>query len=381
MSHNKAPGVPPAISCPETKAAARRGAVGRWSLMLIGLVCLPLTVVLIDVGDRIESATLSRLVDFVRNLAAGGMTVGLIVGGVLIWINRRRRRAIRRYPWIVWRINYIATGRYEWVELLDRNGHVVSGLILSTWSKDIGKLVDRNTSEIWFAGDPAKYGVISRPGGSDLRYAYVSKLQPPPRWTFRTEEPKGDIGMGVPMTGVPKYELARESGQLMMKPVGEPGATPARHGAKGDSRYPSPRMVRRVSAFAFDWVLHLGIGLGAAIALSPEFSFEAATRFDWKHLGVSPVIALGCWLLTSAVDRVLVQAVFHTTVGKALFGLVIIRPGDGTYPSFGRLLAVWLVNVYLVVAIPIDGPGPDSIEDYFLPAVRRRDLQRDRAIQ
>ncbi|MEV4128451.1 RDD family protein [Nocardia sp. NPDC049707] len=354
----------------------------RWSLLLFGLACLALTALLIDRGEGIESATLSALVGVTRNLAAAGMTVGLIFGGVLLWINRRRRRALKRNPWVVWRMNYVTTGRYEWVELLDPNGQPVSALILSTWPKDIGKVFNHNTSEVWFAGDPTKYGVISRPGGGDLRYAYLSKTRPVPRWTFRTNNPEGEVGRDTPSPTSLARELTRERGRVMMKPVGESAGV--RHGGSQDTRYPSPRLLRRALAFAIDWALHLGIGLGSAIAVSPEFSVEAATRFDWKHLGVSPIVALGFWMLSSAADRVGMQAIFHTTVGKAVFGLRVIRPDDGTFPSLGRLFAVWLVDLYLLLAFPIalvgnsDLPGPDRVEDYFLPAVRRRDIRAPR---
>ncbi|WP_433758537.1 RDD family protein [Nocardia sp. CA-135398] len=350
-------------------------------MLLFGLVCLALTAMLIDGGEGIESATMSALVGVTRNLAAVGMTVGLIFGGTLLWINRRRRRALKRNPWIVWRMNYITAGRHEWVELLDPNGQPVSTLILSTWPKDIGKVFDHKTSEVWFAGDPTKYGVISRPGGGDLRYAYFSRSRQPPRFSFRENragtrpDPEGS-----PPRPVREFQLTPDRGRVLMKPVGE--SARVRHGGSQDTRYPSPRLLRRVLAFALDWALHLGIGLGSAIAVSPEFSIEAATRFDWKHLGVSPIVALGFWTLASVADRVGVQAIFHTTVGKAVFGLRVIRPDDGTFPSLGRLLAVWLVDLYLVVAFPIalvgngDLPGPDRVGDYFLPAVRSRDLQR-----
>lgn len=374
---------PPAISCPETKAATRKGMVVRWSLLLIGLAFLVLTMVLIDVGDRIESESRSAVVGVGRNVAAVGMTVGLIFGVSLLWINRRRRRALKRYPWVAWPMNYISTGRYEWVELLDQNRRPVSALILSTWPHDIGKLVNHKTTEVWFAGDPSKYGVISRPGGADIRYAYFSKGRQPPRLTYRPADPVGAIGRNEPEPPAAGYELTRaRGGRLLMKPTGEHAVESARHGSKGDVRYPSPRMLRRALAFAFDWTLHLGVGLGGAVAVSPEFSAQAATQFDWKHVGVSPFIALGFWMAGSVFDRVVVQAVFHTTVGKALFGLRVIRPDNGEYPAFGKLLGVWLVDLYLALAFPIalvansDAPGPDRVEDYFLPAVRRRDLHR-----
>ncbi|MFI6997840.1 RDD family protein [Nocardia sp. NPDC050175] len=355
----------------------RKGSTVRWLLFLIGLGCLPLTVFLIDIQPRVTSKNLEKLVSLGINLSAATMTVGLILGGVLLWINRRRRKALKRYPWSSWPVNYIGTGRYEWVQLLDQNRQPVSTLILSTWPKDIGKLVNHNTSEIWFAGDPMRYGVISRPGGGDLRYAYRSSSRTPPQLTFRTNDPSDQPDRSTPPP--PEYQLTRERGQISMKPVGDSHEQSKRHGGKDDNRYPSPRMLRRVLALIIDWMIHVGCGVGAAIAVSPEFSPEAAARHDWQHLGVNPVVAVGFFLAASAIDRIIIQSIFHTTIGKALFGLVVIRPQDGKYPSFGRLLAVWLFDVYLPLAILGNGAGPDRIGDYFLPAVRRRDVLRGSA--
>ncbi|WP_405178969.1 RDD family protein [Nocardia sp. NBC_01377] len=240
--------------------------------------------------------------------------------------------------------------------------------------------MNHTTSEVWFAGDPKKYGVVSRPGGADLRYAYFSKNRQPPRFVIvgRDSDGRKDEGASVEVS----HTLTRERGHIFMKPVGGQADALVPHGARGDVRYPSPRMFRRFLAFAVDWVVHVGLGLGTAIALSPAFSVEAVTRFDWRHLGVHPALVLGCWMSASALDRIGAQAVFRTTVGKALFGLRVIRPDDGTHPSSARLLVVWLVDLYLLVAAPIalvalsDLPGPDNVDDYLLPAVRRTDLKQ-----
>ncbi|MFI6045188.1 RDD family protein [Nocardia sp. NPDC051321] len=365
---------PPASSCPETKIAIRKGRAVRWLLFLIGLGCLPLTVLLIDIQPRVASRNLETLVSLGINLSAGSMTIGLILGGTLLWIHRRRRKSLKRYPWLAWPVNYISTGRYEWVQLLDRNRQPVSTLILSTWPKDIGKLVNHSTSEIWFAGDPKRYGVVSRPGGSDLRYAYYSRSRTPPQLTFRTSNSSDQPDRSA--SPRPQFQLTRERGYTSMKPVDELQGQPKRHGGRSDERYPSPRMLRRTLAFIIDWLIHVGCGVGTAIAVSPEFSPDAVRRQEWQHLGVNPVVAVGFFLAASAFDRIVVQSIFHTTVGKALFGLVVIRPQDGEYPSFGRLLAVWLFHVYLPLGIFGNGVGPDRIEDYFLPAVRWRDVRR-----
>ncbi|MFC9433223.1 hypothetical protein [Nocardia sp. NPDC057030] len=53
----------------------------------------------------------------------------------------------------------------------------------------------------------------------------------------------------------------------------------------------------------------------------------------------------------------------------------VVRLQDGEYPSFGRLLAGWLLHAYLPLG-NWGGAGPDYVDDYSLPAVRRRDMAR-----
>ncbi|WP_433601013.1 RDD family protein [Nocardia sp. CA-135953] len=350
--------------------------------LLGGVASLPATVIFINLGDPGHSQLTHRL-------AGPGLVLSVILfctgifGACMVWIRRRTRTILQRYPWLEYPIGYLTNRRYEWVELRDINGNRIAQLIVSSWAHQIGSVVDGNSSTAWFAGDPRKHGVISAPGGGDFRYAYYSPARQPPEFSFRENRSGTRLDSnGAPPLSVREFQLARDRGYVKMKPVGEPVVV--RHGSSDDTRYPSPRLLRRVLAFAIDWALHLGVGLGSAIAVSPEFSVEAVTRFDWKHLGVNPIIALGFWALASVVDRVGVQAIFHATVGKAVFGLRVIRPDDGTSPSFGRLLAVWLVDLYMVVAFPIalvgngDLPGPDRVDDYFLPAVRRRDIRAHR---
>lgn len=365
----------PAIKNPATRAALRKNFIIRWPLLLTSLACGPLAVMLLNKFDHpwVHGAAKNFGV-FGAELAGVVFVIGTVFGGVFVWIQRRRRKALRRNPWAVWRIRYISTGRTEWVELIGQDGVPASTLLLSTWPKDVGKLVNHKTSDIWFAGFPAKYGVLSRPGGGDLRYAYRSSSRPAPQFTFRTDDSGSRHGRNA--SSRPEYELTREGAHPAMKPVGGPPEEATPYGRKGDVRYPSPRMLRRVLAFVLDWLIHVGCGVGAAIAVTPGFAPDAIARHDWQHIGVNPVVVLGFFLAASAIDRIIIQSIFHTTIGKALFGLVVIRPQDGEYPSFGRLLAVWLFHIYLPLAIFGDGAGPDRIGDYFLPAVRRRDVLR-----
>jgi hypothetical protein len=143
------------------------------------------------------------------------------------------------------------------------------------------------------------------------------------------------------------------------------------YGYAGDPRCPSPRKLRRVFAFAIDWLIHAGCA--------------AATEVGAQHvpsLAKLPVVwAIVVWLVASFVHRVLIQAACGTTLGKALFGLCLIRPADGGRPTAGQLAGAWVRGIWvsIVVAAAIMGAstsGDDLDEDKtFLPAVRRRDVR------
>lgn len=49
----------------------------------------------------------------------------------------------------------------------------------------------------------------------------------------------------------------------------------------------------------------------------------------WGNLQINWAMVVGCFLLASFVDRVLIQAVTRTTLGKAVFGLVVIDRDTG----------------------------------------------------
>ncbi len=373
---------PRAIDWPATRAALGHRRLWLWLLVLVSFACGPLSVVLIDKFDQPGIHGAGKAGRFLILPAVLIFVFGLMFGITYLWMGRRRHKALKRNPWIRWPVNYITTGRYEWVELLDGNRQPVSTLILSTWAQDIGKLVNHRTSEIWFAGDPQKYGVVSmHDGGGPLRYAYHSGARQPPKPAFLEPTSEDSDLSEAPTVRATTYELEREGGQVRMRSSGghaeEP--KPKRHGALDDPDYPSPRKLRRGSSFALDWVIHVGAGVAVGLAAAPEPARTALLHRDWHSLGPIPVLAVACFLAASFVDRVIVQAFVHTTIGKAVFGLVALRPDTGHYPSFWRLVGIWLMDVYLIIIIPLEllGPGgslgPDRPEDYFLTAIRWRD--------
>jgi hypothetical protein len=67
-------------------------------------------------------------------------------------------------------------------------------------------------------------------------------------------------------------------------------------------------------------------------------------------------------------------------LGKAIFGLCLIRKDDGGRPRVGQLVKAWFAGIWagisLIGAIGGSGGGGDGdIADVFLPAVRRRDVR------
>ncbi|MFI2283957.1 hypothetical protein [Nocardia beijingensis] len=178
----------PAAKWPPTRAALRHNWLLRWPLLLSALACGPLAVVMFNEFDHPGVHGWAKLGRAAIQPVALFFVFGTMFGGVFVWINRRRRKALFRHPWTVWPIRYISAGKYEWIDLLGPSGEIVATLILSTWAWDRGKLVDHKTQEVWFAGDPSKYGVVSRPGGGDMRYAYVSRVHKAPRFTFQRQQ-------------------------------------------------------------------------------------------------------------------------------------------------------------------------------------------------
>jgi len=119
-------------------------------------------------------------------------------------------------------------------------------------------------------------------------------------------------------------------------------------------------MLRRYIAFVIDFVLHVGIAFGVYAACDAIADLSALAL---------PAAALA-WVTASFVHRVIIQRIFHTTAGKALCGLVMIRPDDGRWPTAGFLVKWWLIGV---VVIFIDNMAPTD-ENGFPPAVRRCDV-------
>ncbi|UFS95473.1 RDD family protein [Nocardia huaxiensis] len=126
-----------------------------------------------------------------------------------------------------------------------------------------------------------------------------------------------------------------------------------------------PPKLRRLLAFCVDWALHLGVA--AAVILS-----------DLSNLTLVPLALLVVWPTVSFLHRTVFQWLFHATIGKLLFGLVIIRPEDGGWVGFPMLVRLWFRGIYLtglyVISSLLSGGESDDWDDKFPPVVRRCDV-------
>lgn len=117
---------------------------------------------------------------------------------------------------------------------------------------------------------------------------------------------------------------------------------------RASDREPTAPMVQRVAAFTIDWLLHVAVAVGVFVAAK-----HSATLSD-----LPTVWAALAWLAVSFVHRAVVQSIVQTTVGKAVFGLVIINR-EGARPSFGRLVGAWLGGLFVTLTAWGNAPGPE----------------------
>jgi len=116
-----------------------------------------------------------------------------------------------------------------------------------------------------------------------------------------------------------------------------------RHGGSGDPRYPSPHTLRYNLGFTLDLLLHLAL----AAAVTVYFARDAAlSPYAW-------LAALGTFLAASILHRIFVQRAFHTTLGKGILGVRLIRDDTGGPPTLWSLTKAWLFGTVAIIATVI----------------------------
>ncbi|MFD9665759.1 RDD family protein [Rhodococcus sp. NPDC059968] len=83
--------------------------------------------------------------------------------------------------------------------------------------------------------------------------------------------------------------------------------------------------------------------------------------------GTAGFAVIPAWLVFSFVHRTAIQARFHATFGKWMTGLCVVRPEDGTWPSFGYLVKAWFRSAGAALQSDTATDGEDG-----MPAVVRR---------
>jgi hypothetical protein len=92
---------------------------------------------------------------------------------------------------------------------------------------------------------------------------------------------------------------------------------------------------------AIDLVIH--IGAGVAVAEKMATSNYALVYGFCVFLGLS------------ILHRIFLQRAFHTTLGKALVDLCLIRDDTGDPPTLWSLVKGWLYGVAITAATILDG--------------------------
>lgn len=118
--------------------------------------------------------------------------------------------------------------------------------------------------------------------------------------------------------------------------------TPDTHGGVDDPRYPSPRVLRETIGFTIDVILHVG-GAGAIFQIALQIPHPP------KVADLAVLWAILAFLGLSIGDRIVLQRITGTTVGKALVGLCMIRCDNGGPPTLRQLIRQWLLGWLSVI--------------------------------
>ncbi|MFE1592696.1 RDD family protein [Nocardia sp. NPDC058705] len=301
----------------------------------------------------------------------------LTITGLVMVRTSLRRVWAARHRWQLWHIETHRPQIQEWVHLINDQGTITATLVLRKW---ISRTFEPGDQVVWFAGHPNKAGLVAKPGGARTRLAYRSLFYTAPAFgsAVKSRAEPTMLSKPEPSAAPSEFTLERDGGQTVTRPPTGHPQSPL-HGGLDDNRFPSPRKLRRTLAYLLDIVAHVAIGSGIYLAVTPALRLAISNQ-DWHNLPIDWFAVICCSVLASFIDRVVLQAITHTTVGKAVFGLVIIDRDTGRYPRFRWLLASWLVSGLLAIQLPfalieLGGIAPKRPERYMLPAVRRRDVR------
>ncbi|MFC9768087.1 RDD family protein [Rhodococcus jostii] len=124
--------------------------------------------------------------------------------------------------------------------------------------------------------------------------------------------------------------------------------------------------LRRGVALVLDLVLHALVGAVVGVVV---YIVQTAGQSVPPNVaeGTAGFAVIPAWLVFSFVHRTAIQARFHATFGKWMTGLCVVRPEDGTWPSFGYLVKAWFRSAGAALQSDTATDGEDG-----MPAVVRR---------
>lgn len=136
-----------------------------------------------------------------------------------------------------------------------------------------------------------------------------------------------------------------------------PAFTPTRyHGSDADPRFPSPRRLR----LAFANVVDIGLLFGAMCPLLVLMAYTDGA--------LEVVYGLTAFAMPVA-NILLIAPTAQGTVGQLLFGLAVIRGGDGGKPTAKQLIRAYIDHGNVSLFGGVHRAAPDIV------VVRRRDLR------
>ncbi|UGT63648.1 hypothetical protein [Nocardia asteroides] len=176
----------PAREWRETRLRLRWVALRAWGALLGTLALGPATGVLLYLESTATSPGLQRLAATGSTFTGAAFVLWTLVLALPLFLRYRRRRRALRNPWQQFWFEHVPENGRDWVILIDLDGRIAGTLVLRSRGNTAAALLDATSDAIWFAGNPARFGILSRPGGLDLHDARRPRLRKPPAPTFHT---------------------------------------------------------------------------------------------------------------------------------------------------------------------------------------------------
>lgn len=170
----------PAREWRETRKRLRWSGLRAWAALLGTLALGPASGVLLHLEATSPNPAVQRTAATFATFTAAAFVLWTLVLALPVFrLHRRRRRALGK-PWRPWQFEHLTASGRDWIALLQRDGSIAGVLALRTRPGTNDALLRTRTGLLWFAGDPARAGVLSRPGGADLCYAHRPRFRTPP---------------------------------------------------------------------------------------------------------------------------------------------------------------------------------------------------------